>query len=274
MPPTPVVRLSYTPPPGLAFRKTRGRHEAPSTRPVVLPALLLSVSGAAFTGLALRTPDAAPTTVEAASSTALPAPATLAVEGSVGGPDLLQAAAAPATPVAPAVPKVTVQPLARARGAAPAPAAAAPVEAAATPERASRGGARSGAYARPTSGSVTSGFGQRWGRLHAGLDFGAPTGTPIKAVADAVVSEVKGTGSSGGYGNLVILEHADGTLTYYAHMSKVMATEGERVAAGETIGLVGSTGNSTGPHLHFEVHPGGGGAINPRPWLADRGIDV
>lgn len=87
---------------------------------------------------------------------------------------------------------------------------------------------------------------------HRGIDIGAPTGTPIYASAGGVVS-VAHTGWSGGYGNMVIIEHPNGTKTLYGHMTKIITYTGAQVAQGEVIGLVGSTGHSTGPHLHFEV---------------------
>ncbi|MCE9585681.1 peptidoglycan DD-metalloendopeptidase family protein [Candidatus Nomurabacteria bacterium] len=100
---------------------------------------------------------------------------------------------------------------------------------------------------------------------HSGIDIGAPTGSPIYASASGTVLVAK-TGCvvgrrscGGGYGNMVIIKHSNGTTTLYGHMSKVITTTGDTVNQGELIGLVGSTGHSTGPHLHFEVH----GAKNP-----------
>lgn len=102
----------------------------------------------------------------------------------------------------------------------------------------------------PVSGTVTSGFGPRWGRMHNGIDIAASTGTPIGAAA---AGEVFFVGWLGGYGNTVLVDHGNGYTTLYAHQSELLASEGESVSAGTTVGLVGSTGNSTGPHLHFEV---------------------
>jgi murein DD-endopeptidase MepM/ murein hydrolase activator NlpD len=107
-----------------------------------------------------------------------------------------------------------------------------------------------GGWTWPTAGTVTSGFGYRWGRLHAGIDIGAPTGTPINAAKGGVVSYA---GVMGGYGNIVVVDHGGGMTTRYAHQSQIGASVGQTVSAGERIGYVGSTGNSTGPHLHFEV---------------------
>ncbi len=97
---------------------------------------------------------------------------------------------------------------------------------------------------------VSSPYGPRWGRIHQGLDFGLAQGNNIYA-ADG--GKVYSAGSCGGYGNLVKIDHGNGMQTYYAHCSEILVSEGQQVGAGEVIALVGSTGNSTGPHLHFEV---------------------
>src|SRR3989339_824130 len=96
-------------------------------------------------------------------------------------------------------------------------------------------------------------------RLHTGLDLSAPKGTPVKAWKDGVVVKAK---SSGGYGKLIVVRHTDGSETYYAHLRGFNVKKGDKVDAGDQIGEVGSTGMSTGPHLHFEVRVGGQ-AINP-----------
>lgn len=112
----------------------------------------------------------------------------------------------------------------------------------------------------PVAGHVTSGYGMRrhpilgYARMHAGIDFGAPWGSPIYAVADGVVSFA---GRHGGHGNYVRLEHGGGLGTGYGHMSRIAVGYGTRVHAGQVIGFVGSTGLSTGPHLHFEAYQGG-----------------
>ncbi|MGK7929143.1 MAG: peptidoglycan DD-metalloendopeptidase family protein [Spirulina sp.] len=120
-------------------------------------------------------------------------------------------------------------------------------------------------YIWPTRGTLTSGYGPRWGRMHKGIDIAAPTGTPIYAAASGEV--VSAGWNSGGYGNLVDIRHPDGSLTRYAHNSKVLVRKGDRVEQGQKISLMGSTGFSTGPHLHFEIHPSGRGAANPMAFL-------
>jgi len=120
-------------------------------------------------------------------------------------------------------------------------------------------------YVWPAKGVFTSGYGWRWGRMHRGIDIAGPVGTPIVAAAPGVV-DFAGW-NSGGYGNLVDIRHPDGSLTRYAHNNRLMVRTGQRVEQGQQIAEMGSTGYSTGPHLHFEVHPSGQGAVNPMAFL-------
>ncbi|MEC4985436.1 MAG: peptidoglycan DD-metalloendopeptidase family protein [Oscillatoria sp. PMC 1068.18] len=120
----------------------------------------------------------------------------------------------------------------------------------------------------PAKGVLTSGYGMRWGRMHKGIDIAGPVGTPIFASAPGEV--VSAGWNSGGYGNLVEIKHPDGSLTRYAHNSKIIVRRGQNVTQGQLISEMGSTGYSTGPHLHFEVHPGGAGAANPMAFLPKR----
>ncbi|MBD2104584.1 peptidoglycan DD-metalloendopeptidase family protein [Leptolyngbya sp. FACHB-261] len=117
----------------------------------------------------------------------------------------------------------------------------------------------------PSRGVLTSGYGQRWGRLHAGIDIAAPVGTPIMAAASGEI--IVAGWDSGGYGYKIDIRHENGTVTRYAHLSRILVQVGQQVNQGEHIGAMGSTGFSTGPHLHFEVRPGGGRAVNPRSYL-------
>ncbi|MBF6353963.1 M23 family metallopeptidase [Nocardia higoensis] len=124
---------------------------------------------------------------------------------------------------------------------------------------------------RPTAGVLTSGFGYRWGAMHAGLDFGDPLGAPIAAVTDGVVIEA---GPAGGFGLWVRVQQDDGSIGVYGHMNDILVSVGQPVRAGDVIATVGSRGYSTGPHLHYEVHLPGVGPIDPAGWLSARGIDV
>lgn len=119
---------------------------------------------------------------------------------------------------------------------------------------------------KPISGTITSRYGESSTlrkSTHTGLDIAATTGTPIKVVADGVVTNASYSGS---YGNLVKISHGDGVETWYAHTSKMYVTVGQKVSAGDTIAAVGSTGNSTGAHLHFEIRINGN-HINPQKYL-------
>lgn len=118
----------------------------------------------------------------------------------------------------------------------------------------------------PVSGRITSRFGPRWGRHHYGLDVAAPTGTPVRAAA---AGRVTFSGSRGNYGLLIVIDHGGGVETRYAHLSRLQVKEGDRVRQGQVIGRVGSTGNSTGPHLHFEVLIDGTHQ-DPERWLGPR----
>jgi murein DD-endopeptidase MepM/ murein hydrolase activator NlpD len=115
----------------------------------------------------------------------------------------------------------------------------------------------------PVNGVVVSGFGMRWGRMHEGIDISASSGTPIWAAATGTVIW---SGWRGGYGNAVVVDHGNGLATLYAHASALLVGVGQSVAQGETVALVGSTGNSSGPHLHFEVRVNGV-AVDPLLYL-------
>jgi murein DD-endopeptidase MepM/ murein hydrolase activator NlpD len=109
----------------------------------------------------------------------------------------------------------------------------------------------------------------RWAHRHTGLDFAAPIGTPIRSVMAGVVTQAR---FAGAYGRQVKVRHYDGTVTSYGHMSRFSVSVGRVVAAGSQVGAVGVTGNTTGPHVHFEVRPGGGAPIDPAPWLRRHGL--
>lgn len=132
---------------------------------------------------------------------------------------------------------------------------------------------RPSAYIWPVIGELTSSFGWRThpitGRrtLHKGIDIAAPMGAPIMAAADGVVSD---RGWDEGYGNYVELKHADGSMTFYAHTRTILVSKGQVVKQGQAIAEVGSTGRSTGPHLHFEVQPDRNTATDPIAYLPQR----
>ncbi len=241
-------------------QQSRPRHAAPKdpspTRVVLLPGVLLAAAGIAFAGMAVLPASAveAPPRVTAAAA--------------------LQPVELPAAePVAPVDQQVNIalgtalaQGLAVANTPPPPPA----------PERASRdrdaaaAESSGAAYVRPGTGRLTSPFGRRWGRLHAGIDIAAGVGAPVYATA---AGTVKSAGPEGGYGRAVRIVHGDGTVTVYGHMSRLLVSTGQRVAAGEQIGKEGNTGQSTGPHLHFEVRVDGT-PVNPLTWLRKRGVDI
>jgi murein DD-endopeptidase MepM/ murein hydrolase activator NlpD len=128
--------------------------------------------------------------------------------------------------------------------------------------------ARFSGYMWPAQGVFTSGYGWRWGRMHRGVDIAGPVGTPIVAAAPGVV--VRSGWNSGGYGNLVDIRHPDGSLTRYAHNSRLLVEAGQQVRGGQQIAEMGSTGYSTGPHLHFEIHLPDQGTVDPMAYLPGR----
>ena len=133
---------------------------------------------------------------------------------------------------------------------------------------------REAGYVRPAQGTTSSCFGSRWGVTHFGVDIAAPIGTPIYAATAGVVQRA---GAATGFGQAVYILGDDGAVTVYGHVNEYYVSAGERVRAGEQIAEVGNRGQSTGPHLHFEVHPGGGlysGQIDPVPWMRSRGITI
>jgi murein DD-endopeptidase MepM/ murein hydrolase activator NlpD len=130
-----------------------------------------------------------------------------------------------------------------------------------------------GGAVAPAQGRVTSCYGSRWGTLHAGVDIAAPIGTPVFTPESGVVLQA---GPASGFGLAVAVQHGDGTITLYGHVNQFFVTPGQAVAAGDQIAEVGNRGQSTGPHLHFEVHRGGlyADRTNPVPWLTERGISL
>lgn len=138
-----------------------------------------------------------------------------------------------------------------------------------------------GDWQRPTTGPCTSGYGPRWGTQHAGIDIAPPSGTPIVAPTSMKITNIVGEGAHDGYGNSVMAEATDGSgySFRFGHMLSTAVNSGQEMSKGETIGLVGSTGDSSGPHLHFEIFPPGTdpmgytGAVDPVPILRDHGVN-
>lgn len=235
-------------------QQSRARHAAPRNvsrpRAALLPGVLLAAAGIAFGGLAVlpaSAADVAPrvTAASALQPVALPAPEQVNVTLS----------------------SALEQGLKVANSAKPSPS---PLEKASRDRDADDEGVSGAEFVRPGIGRLTSSYGRRWGRLHAGVDIAAGTGAPIRAAGDATVLSA---GWDGGYGRCVRLLHPDGTITLYAHMSSIAVNRGERVVAGQRIGREGSTGNVTGPHLHFEVRINGT-PVNPATWLRKRGVTL
>jgi murein DD-endopeptidase MepM/ murein hydrolase activator NlpD len=135
---------------------------------------------------------------------------------------------------------------------------------------AGRGKQKQGYFVWPVAGrpNLSSGFGPRWGKMHRGLDFSASPGTQVRAARTGQVVHVgeNGVGPGRSYGHYVVIHHGDGLYTLYAHLRDVSVREGDKVATGKKIGEVGSSGRSTGPHLHFEVIEGVT-EVNPLSYL-------
>jgi murein DD-endopeptidase MepM/ murein hydrolase activator NlpD len=119
--------------------------------------------------------------------------------------------------------------------------------------------------------TITSCYGPRGGVPHQGIDYAMPAGTPIRAVGAGTVT--KAGDAYDGYGISVFVDHGNGYLSHYAHMSRHAVSIGKKVSAGQVIGYEGSTGDSTGPHLHFEIHKGMWNQIEPASWLRARGVN-
>lgn len=129
-----------------------------------------------------------------------------------------------------------------------------------------------------TNGYISSCYGPRNGRMHVGIDFAARTGSPIRSVTDGIV--VQAGWRYTGLGYTVVVKHAGGVMTMYAHASKIVAKVGQHVRAGTTIALIGSTGHSTGPHLHLNLSKTSSlnsffsHIVNPAPWLRSHNVNL
>jgi murein DD-endopeptidase MepM/ murein hydrolase activator NlpD len=121
-------------------------------------------------------------------------------------------------------------------------------------------------YVLPAKGEFTSGYGWRWGRMHRGIDIAGPVGTPVVAAASGKV--ITASWDDSGFGNRIEIQHPDGTVTLYGHNSRIVTHVGATVHQGQQIAEMGSTGHSTGSHVHFQIHPAGKEAVNPMSFLA------
>jgi murein DD-endopeptidase MepM/ murein hydrolase activator NlpD len=250
------------------------RHAAPllkrKARSALVPAVLLASTGGALGGLAV-VPAAADDSIRVTAAAASQPYELTALELAAQRSERREMRVSRERAAAEAE-RIAAEQAAAAQAAAEAAAAKAAAEAAAA-EAAAKAAAEEAArpkFVRPGTGRLTSGFGRRWGRQHAGIDLAAGIGAPIRAVTAGTVTSV---GTESGYGNAIRLKHDDGTETVYGHLSGFDVSEGQRVAAGEQIGREGNTGRSTGPHLHFEVRINGN-PVNPLTWLRERGVEV
>lgn len=123
----------------------------------------------------------------------------------------------------------------------------------------------------PVSGTLTSNYGPRWGSTHYGLDVANDIGTPIVSVTDGTVLEA---GPASGFGMWVRIQQDDGTIGVFGHINEALVTAGQKVRAGEQIATVGNRGQSTGPHLHYEVWQADGVKSDPMAWLQARGVNM
>ncbi|MFB6838467.1 M23 family metallopeptidase [Streptomyces sp. NPDC056361] len=141
---------------------------------------------------------------------------------------------------------------------------------------------KAASWVKPVSSySLSASFNQggaMWAHKHSGQDFAVPVGTPVKAAGAGTVVKAgpNGGGDGPAYGNAIVVKHANGTYSQYAHLSKIKVHIGQKVAAGQQIALSGNTGNSSGPHLHFEIRttPNYGSAVNPAAFLRSHGVGI
>ncbi|MEU3725404.1 M23 family metallopeptidase [Streptomyces sp. NPDC031705] len=160
--------------------------------------------------------------------------------------------------------------------------AAVQAQAEAQAKAAAKAAAKASLWAKPVDGytlSATFGKGgSMWAHKHSGQDFAVPTGTPVKAAAAGTVVKAgpNGGGDGPAYGNAIVIRHANNTYSQYAHLSRIQVKIGQKVSAAQRIALSGNTGNSSGPHLHFEIRttPNYGSAVNPVAFLRKAGVTV
>jgi murein DD-endopeptidase MepM/ murein hydrolase activator NlpD len=177
---------------------------------------------------------------------------------------------------------VAAQALAQSKAAAAAKAAAAKSQAAKSKAAKPKAAKNAVTWVKPVTGyKLTASFnqgGNMWSHKHSGQDFAVPVGTPVKAAYNGVVVKAgpNGGGDGPAYGNAIVIKHTNGKYSQYAHLSKVNVTVGKSVKAGQAIARSGNTGNSSGPHLHFEIRttPNYGSALNPMAYLRSAGVTI
>ncbi len=236
---------------------------SPDRSPRLVRALLVGACGVGLVGVGLGSGPATST----AGSTTSTLSITTAASTTAAGSSLLAEAVPHGAPMllAPAPARSTAPRATRSR---PAPKKK---PAASTGKKA----AFVGGWVRPSYAGVVSSYGMRWGRMHKGVDFGAGYGASIRAVGDGVVVGTGYQGSESGYGIITIIRHSNGYYSAYAHQSRDVVSVGQKVHRGDVIGYVGSTGHSTGAHLHFEIRTSmHGGQVNPLTYLRKHGVRV
>ena len=234
-----------------------GRHRRPRTGGA--PAYLTAATVIAFTASGLRIPDAV------GHARSAPPPS-----GALAAEDPARNRSPDAAALRDALGELAEQRASRVR--------VATAEAARLARRAAKEARERAEAARPkwvppvVGYRLTAGYGEvgLWSSAHTGQDFAAPGGTSVRSIGDG---RIVFAGWDGAYGNKVVVEHPDGTLTWYAHLLSFVRTSGT-VRAGDVIARVGSTGNSTGDHVHLEVRPLGAAPVAPLTWLRQRGVAV
>ena len=254
-----------------ARRTTRGRHRAPS-RPInrhpYLASLLVAVAGFGLAGISASSSEHDRAAESVAAATDERARAEAASRADRSSRDETAPATPRTVPSSPA--EVSTSPSSTATK--PSPSEKETPEAAKETAKSSEPPAKP-AWVHPMPGAtVTSCFGPRWGVMHAGIDLAKPANTPVRAAGAGTVTAAGWLYA--GYGISVVIDHGNGYLTHYAHLNRADVQPGDWVDAGDVIGREGSTGDSTGPHLHFEVHNGMWNQINPAPWMRARGVDL
>ncbi|MEO7753013.1 MAG: M23 family metallopeptidase [Terracoccus sp.] len=263
-----------------------GRHRPASAaspsrvRKIVVPLVLIATTAAG--GLAIRTAGAAelsPGLVSAqgaAGAGGVGADARALVAARTGGADAARISrdsdrAAVATLTSGSADVATAASTAARAAAETAAKEAAAAKAAAKKAAEAAALAKARRWVAPLAGySLTSGYGMRWGKMHAAQDLATSVGTPVRALSSGTV--VSAGWDSTGYGRLLKIRYWDGTVSWMAHNSRIDVSAGATVSPGQVVARSGNSGHSTGPHVHLEIHPGAGKPVAPMTWLAARGV--